>query len=696
MKWSIRSKFLFVMSGLLTVCLGVYLFMAVTVFKSDKTQLVFDLNRSQVSNLTSELETQFSGVSEKLKVFALLPSHLQNKMADDLLSDNSDVVAISIFPTNKKGLQAERTFHQERFLETYGLRSNFFSELSEENAVPLEHIMREGEDIWNASIQDGPPLIGYGRLVVVQDHKGVPIEQWAVVGFVKLDRFLKSVSIVRLSEIFVSNRRGEILVQPNALALSQKPRVSEDPLFLEALEAKARISVVNREAEGQRVLAAYAKGLHDRIYVVAKTSESQVFKVVRDLTVRTLLFGTLVLTLVILAAFLVSRSLTENIALLADRMESASKGDLSTRIQLRGHDETITLAKTFNQMIDDLKESRDALETMNRELDQKVKERTAQLEEQNRKVKEIQEALIRTTRLASVGEIAGRAAHEVLNPLTILLTRVGLMQKRSVEEQKTHFSLLEEIRNAWKKDYEDGGFDQLTTNWKAESKVLPGKNLFQEDLENIERTTIELQNFDKNIREDIQFVKIEGERIGKIINNMRRLGHSKSDVRAHSIHSVLTDCCQIMKDLFDQQGFVVKQEFQADRETCRVDRDELIQSITNLMRNSLQALQDVKESNPNAQDLGITLRTVNNEGDIHIEIEDNGVGISPDNQSRLFESSFTTRTPEHGTGLGLGIARRFVRGHGGDIEFVSSKPGEKTVFRVRIPVSTDEVKGAVA
>ena len=77
MTWSIRLKFLLVMCGLLGLCLGVYLFMAITVFKSDKTQLVFDLNRSQVSNLTSELETQFGGVSDKLKLFALLPSAMQ-------------------------------------------------------------------------------------------------------------------------------------------------------------------------------------------------------------------------------------------------------------------------------------------------------------------------------------------------------------------------------------------------------------------------------------------------------------------------------------------------------------------------------------------------------------------------------------------------------------------------------------------
>src|ERR1700676_685723 len=108
MTWSIRLKFLIVMSGLLTLCLGAYLFMAITVFKTDKTQLVFDLNRSQVSNLTSEVETQFSGVSQKLKLFALLPRDLQSKMVEDLFSEGSEIVSVAIYKTQDK--QALTTF----------------------------------------------------------------------------------------------------------------------------------------------------------------------------------------------------------------------------------------------------------------------------------------------------------------------------------------------------------------------------------------------------------------------------------------------------------------------------------------------------------------------------------------------------------------------------------------------------------
>jgi signal transduction histidine kinase len=274
------------------------------------------------------------------------------------------------------------------------------------------------------------------------------------------------------------------------------------------------------------------------------------------------------------------------------------------------------------------------------------------------------------------------------------------MQKRMTNSSSDSIGLIDEIRNAWKKDFTEGGFDVLVKNWKEPSKILPKHNLFQEDLDNLEKVSGELRDQNANLTKDIQFVKEEGERIGKIVNAMRRLGHFESKAEAQSIHALLRDCCYIMADLFDQKNIAVKQDFKAANDLCIVDRDEMIQAITNLMRNSLQAIEGSIDSPllkkaPGASPY-MMVGTRNDGSDLFVEIEDNGVGVSSENQSLLFESSFTTKTPDEGTGLGLGIARRFVRGQGGEIEFVSSKPFEKTVFRIKLPVTEGNRKGAVA
>jgi signal transduction histidine kinase len=692
MRWTVRNKFLMVMSGLLITCLGVYLLMAITVFKSDKTQLVFDLNRSQAANLIGEIETRLAGASEKLKLFALLPTHLQDRMADDLFSEGSDIVSAAIFKADQS--TPLRSFSQHKFLETYGLDENFFSEQTKSSKkIPFEAIRHRGEALWNASTENGPPLLGFGRLVVLQDSAGHSADYWIVVGFVELDHFLKSMSVTHLNDIVVVNAEGDVLISPKAALMTGSAKVPDTQLFKEANEANTKVSVFVREVSGERMLVAFAKGFNDQVMVIAKTSEAQVFKVVRDLSVQTFLFGLIVLTIVIIAAFLLSRPLTENIAMLADQMELVSQGDLNGHIDIKGTDETVQLAHSFNQMIRDLRSSRNALVEMNRELDKKVKDRTEQLEIQNQKVKEAQEALLRTTRLASAGEIAGRATHELLNPLTILLARVGLMQKRVSENQGQALGLFDEIRKAWLKDYEDGGFEHLVKNWQSDSKIVPGRNLFQEDVENFAQVSGELRSQSENLSNDILFVKDEAERIGKIVNGMRRLGQFKSDIQEHPLHAILESCHQIMADLFDQKQFSIIKSFEATKDLCLVDRDEVIQAVTNLMRNSLQSMAEVQ----GREKMQVKISTRNEGENIVVDVEDNGIGIEAKDQNKLFQGSFTTKSRDEGTGLGLGISRRFVRAFGGDLEFVRSTPRQSTIFRIRIPLHSGKIKhGAVA
>jgi signal transduction histidine kinase len=154
-----------------------------------------------------------------------------------------------------------------------------------------------------------------------------------------------------------------------------------------------------------------------------------------------------------------------------------------------------------------------------------------------------------------------------------------------------------------------------------------------------------------------------------------------------------------MTDMFEEKGFTVIKDFGADHAVSMVDRDEMVQAITNLMRNALQALEDVRGGGLELLNgkLTMTVRTRNDGESILIDIEDNGIGVPEENQQRLFEGHFTTKPSDQGTGLGLGISRRFVRGYGGDIVFVSSQPKKSTVFRIRLPFLADhESKGAVA
>jgi signal transduction histidine kinase len=695
--FSIRYKFLLVMSFLLAACVCIYLLIAVRVFKADKTELVFDLNRSQVSNLASELETEYEGLSDKFKLFAVLSTGSQSRWVAELFSKDSDVVFVSLYKKTGKdmGREVVQKYENKSFIETYGLSGQYLeNEITKDRPIPFAEILQNGEALWNASTSDGPPLIGFGRSVVVEDVKGVAIDQMAVIGYIKLDRLLQALSLVKLSEITIANREGEILAHSNPKILKEKTLLVANPLFQAALQAKTRTSVLKLEYQGQSLLGAFSKAHNGQIVVLAQASESAAFGAIADLVERSLIFSLIVMTAAFLAAVLLSRSLTAPLAQLVERMHLAAQGDLTSQIAIVTRDETSVLAQSFNEMISDLKQSRDQLEDINRDLDQKVKERTLQLEEQNYKVKEAQEALIRTTRLASAGEIAGRAAHEVLNPLTSLLTRVGIMERKIKSEMTPQLEVLGDISQAWDKDFTEGGFEKLVASWKTPSQVNPQWNLWKEDLDNLSGLKAGLQGQLSHLQTDTQFLLKEGARINKIINGMRKLSVLRSDKRNYSAHEILKDCCHIMADLFQQREYPVVQQFEANRDLIHVDRDELVQAVTNMLRNSLQALHQAEIESGAKGQLRLVTAEVNQQ--LCIYIEDSGIGISSENQARLFESQFTTKSPDEGTGLGLGISRRFVRGCGGDIEFVSSEPMKKTIFRIQIPLASANNQGAAA
>jgi signal transduction histidine kinase len=105
------------------------------------------------------------------------------------------------------------------------------------------------------------------------------------------------------------------------------------------------------------------------------------------------------------------------------------------------------------------------------------------------------------------------------------------------------------------------------------------------------------------------------------------------------------------------------------------DPDQLIQVFKNLMLNALQAMPETGQLVIRSETLPPSL--------VAISFADSGVGISRENQKKLFEPLFTTKAK--GIGLGLAITKTLVEGHGGTVE-VQSELGEGSIFTVRLPI----------
>ena len=128
-----------------------------------------------------------------------------------------------------------------------------------------------------------------------------------------------------------------------------------------------------------------------------------------------------------------------------------------------------------------------------------------------------------------------------------------------------------------------------------------------------------------------------------------------------------------------KHGFEVKREFAGNLPKIPANGSELNQVWTNLIDNAIGAMKN----QANGQKT-LTVRTVHEPEEVLVEISDNGPGIPAEIRGRIFEPFFTTKPVGEGTGLGLDIVQRIVRGHHGTIR-LESRPG-RTAFQIRLPM----------
>ena len=141
----------------------------------------------------------------------------------------------------------------------------------------------------------------------------------------------------------------------------------------------------------------------------------------------------------------------------------------------------------------------------------------------------------------------------------------------------------------------------------------------------------------------------------------------------------LTDINKLLKDfhhLFIEQAEQRKIKFEIKGEkdlAANIDPELFKQALVNLIQNAFEAVEDEGT---------IIVQYSKVDGNLVVTVKDTGIGISENDQGRIFDLYFTTRT--EGTGLGLTISQKIISQHDGEIDFTSSEQG--TTFKIRIPL----------
>ncbi len=260
----------------------------------------------------------------------------------------------------------------------------------------------------------------------------------------------------------------------------------------------------------------------------------------------------------------------------------------------------------------------------------RLKDTVVRLEQANRSLKEAQQEIVRAEKMASVGRLAAGIAHEIGNPIGIVL---GYLELLKAGDLKT-----------------------------------------DEQAEFLSRAEEEIQRINRIIRQLLDLARPAASGAGKV-----------------AVIRVLQDLISILAPQPMMSGIRIDSRFEARADHVTADEEQLRQVFLNLFLNAADAIAEKGAKGQGritvvARNDSHSSETRKNSGvDLVIEISDNGAGIRKEDLANVFDPFFSTKAPGKGTGLGLAVSYMIVQQMGGSIE-VSSREGIGSTIKITLPV----------
>ena len=274
----------------------------------------------------------------------------------------------------------------------------------------------------------------------------------------------------------------------------------------------------------------------------------------------------------------------------------------------------------------------------------------------------LEEMMVQSEKMLSVGGLAAGMAHEINNPLGAILHNVQNIRRRLSPELPKNLEVASE-----------NGIDLATVNQYLAGREVP------QLLDGIQQA---------------------GARAAKIVTHM--LSFSRRSTRQMApcdLPALIDQAVEIAGndfDLaigFDFKGQNIERQFDPHLGPVPGTANELEQVLLNLLKNAAQAIHQREDDLEPGR---IILRTRLNPPWAEIQVEDNGVGMSESVRKRTFEPFFTTKEIGQGTGLGLSVSYFIItNNHKGQME-VQSTPGLGTCFTLRLPLASSAPMAAPA
>ena len=325
-----------------------------------------------------------------------------------------------------------------------------------------------------------------------------------------------------------------------------------------------------------------------------------------------------------------------------------------------GRNEIGLVNGSINDLLDRIQSNEGKLANINQQLEIKVEERTAELQETLKELKNSQLQLIRSEKMATLGQMVAGVAHEVNTPLSYVQNNLEIIGQLT-EQYEELIELVQGLKSVKTDAATDGKIDKLL------SDIIHASDDIQED------------DLSAELKELIKDSLFGVEQITEMVLNLRNFARlDESKVKTIDVRECIEASLKIAGNSIRHQEIVT--DF-APTPEVKCSPSQINQVLVNLLNNAAQAMGEKPDSK-------IEVRTRADDHNVYIDVIDNGKGMSPEILNQIFEPFFTTKGAGEGTGLGMAISQQIMEQHNGDIKVVSTE-GVGTTFTLILPINNN-------
>ncbi|MFW5499875.1 MULTISPECIES: c-type heme family protein [unclassified Maridesulfovibrio] len=264
----------------------------------------------------------------------------------------------------------------------------------------------------------------------------------------------------------------------------------------------------------------------------------------------------------------------------------------------------------------------------------------------------LEQMMIQSEKMMSVGGLAAGMAHEINNPLAGILGHAQNIEKRLLSDMEKNKSAATEC-----------GISLVNLRQYMDKRQIPKM---------------------------LSGIKESGNRAATIVSNMLSFSRKSDKInRRHRLDELLEKTIELvandynLKKHYDFRKIEIIRQYDENTPAVHCDGNEIQQVLLNLLKNGAEAMSEKDYG----QDQPRFICRIKNEEDMAIvEIEDNGPGITIQPVNRIFDPFFTTKELGKGTGLGLSVSYFIISDQHNGIMEVNSIPGEWTRFTIKLPL----------